>query len=149
MPSSKKRPKRSRRSSDERAEPPAPQRVHGTFVVEEGLTLADVFDPNDRLGVVIDIDRRDTAAESVQVFVTMLQGLHDSFERRRGMRRTGAVLRMADVGVVLRNKDGVRVWAPEGESPLPTLYARIQDGAMFASFGPNVVARARQQEVDW
>ena len=139
-------PKARRRPSGERPQPPAQQRVRCGFVVEEGLTLADVVGSTDanRLCVIVDIDRRDTAAESTQMFHLMLCDMHDALKRRCGT-RAAPVLRMADVGVVLRNGDGERVWAPEGEHPLPTLYARIDTGYMFASFGHSVVARLRAQ----
>ena len=149
MTSSKKTPKARRRPSGERPQPPAQQRVRGGFVVEEGLTLADVFDSTDanRLCVIVDIDRCDTAAASTQTFHLMLCEMHDALKRRCGTHPKGAVLRMTDVGVVLRNGDGERVWAPEGEHPLPTLYAPIDTGYMFASFGHSVVARLRAQPV--
>ena len=120
-------------------------RVHCGFVVEEGLTLTDVFDlaDVDRLRVMVDIDRCDTADESTQTFHLMLFKMHEALKRQCGTHPKGVVLRMRDVGVVLRNKDGERVWAPEGENPLPTLYAPINTGSMFASFGPNVVAVLR------
>lgn len=144
MTSGKKTPK-ARRTSGERPEPPARQRVYGGFVVEEGLTLTDVFDSADAdlFCLMLDIDRCDTAAASTQKFQLILCDLHEALKRRCGTHPKGAVLRMTNVGVVLRNEDGERVWAPEGEKPLPTLYAPINTGHMFASFGPNVVALPR------
>ena len=140
MPTAKKRPK-SRRASDEPAAPPH-RFDRNTFVVDPGLKLGDLVSRR-RLATIIDLDRCETAAGSVEVFQTMLFSLHDELRRRRGAQRSGAMLRMADVGVVVRDRTGARVWAPEGEPSLPTLYACVDTKCMFACYGQTVVAPLR------
>ena len=127
MTSSKKTPKARRRPSGERPQPPAQQRVRGGFVVVEGLTLADVFDSTDanRLCVIVDIDRCDTAAASTQTFHLMLCEMHDALKRRCDTHPKGAVLRMTDVGVVLRNGDG-EVRLPGGMASMVVFEAAMQ-----------------------
>ena len=121
--------------------------VRGGFVVEDGLTLTDVFEmahvSKDDALVVIDTDRADTVADSVKKFQfvhrlantpgTVIEGFPTPLKN--------AVVRMVDVGVVIRNTDGARVYAPSNKRHLPTLYAPTNSDGCFAAFGPEIVAR--------
>ena len=134
--------------------PPAPCSDIGSigetfvcFVVEEGLTLASLFDS---VGVgitgamtVIDTDCLDTATGSFVKFQKVLSMLQSPGTVVEGQPTplTGAVLRMSGVGIVIRNTDGVRVWPAPGS--LPTIYAPTNGHDIYAALAPDLVARFR------
>ena len=119
-------------------------RVSAGFVVEPMLTLADVAKSAGvgRQPVIVDVNRLDSAAASTAAFQTMLASLMEEFEQRAS-RPMAVLLRMANVGVVIRDERGVRVRAPPGVAPLPTLYAPLSTGRIYAAFGPDLVACCR------
>ena len=83
-------------------------RFFGRFIVEDGLTMTDIFDracEDAPQCVVIDVEREDTAAGSISKFrrafeLSKKPGL--SFEGW-ATPVAGGILRMKDVGVVIRN----------------------------------------------
>ena len=124
----------------------------GGFVVVPGLTLDDVFDlvradsinnNNDEEPIVVlDVERTDTATESIGKFMRalhMAQTPGVNLEGRVAPIRNGLV-RMQDVGVVIRDAQGVRVHAPPGTPRLPTLYAPTNGNGIFVAFGRTLVA---------
>ena len=116
--------------------------LHASFVIEEGLTLSHVFDAacEDAL-IVVDTDRLDTAAGSMSKFHDVLTMLQTPGKVVEGWPTPlkGGLLRMNNVGVVVRDAQGERVWPPP--RTLPTLYAPVNNHGMYAAIGPDVVAR--------
>lgn len=120
----------------------------GGFVVEPQLTLDAVIGQacahtQGATIVGLDVERVDTAAESVHKFLRALRQAQTPGETINGMKapiRNGLV-RMQHVGVVVRNAAGGRVQAPPGVPRLPTLYAPVNGDDVFAAFGSEVVAR--------
>ena len=123
------------------------------FVFQPGLTIDDVFGlvhadtNNDDDGepiVVLDVERADSATGSIDKFMRalhMAQTPGAIIDGRVSPIRNG-VVRMKDVGVVVRDAQGVRLHAPPGTPRLPTLYAPTNGSGVFAAFGGALVAKA-------
>ena len=111
------------------------------FVVDPSLSIRDVLKrrPDGEAIVILDIDRAPTAAESVNKFMRSLHiaSTPGNVVKDRPTPVAGAVVTMANVGVVLRDAEGRRV----GEGRNPTLYALVdQPDHIYAAIGNDIVA---------
>lgn len=117
------------------------------FVVQPGLTIMDVFDKahtdSSTPTVIIGVERTDTASGSMDKFMHAL-----NLAKKPGISMDGydapirnGIVHMKDVGVVIRDAQGVRVHAPSGTPRLPALFAPTNGNDVYAAFGDEVVAR--------
>lgn len=133
---------------------PRPQ-VSSGYVYEEGLTLADVLgmaaarvehepdsdEPQTPL-MVVEVEREDTADESINKFMYAVHSCETPGCVIGGAKTPlkHAVVKMVNVGVVVRKGNGERMYHESGN---PTLYAPSNTKHLFAAFAPDVVARLR------
>jgi hypothetical protein len=118
-----------------------------TLVTDETLHRNDIpriATGKDKL-VIIQTDRRDTAKESIDAFVRTVDIVMSSGNMIQGHETPidGALVMMKEVGVVLRDKNGKRVWCdcsdPNCRSSNATLwFAANTPDKMYATLNDHV-----------
>ena len=90
--------------------------------------------------VYVDVSREETAEESLRAFFKAVTVMHTPGIEMEGMITPidGALLRMRNVGVVLRHPSGKRARTPN-PTELPTIYYSTKNtGRLIATFGKHV-----------